>query len=78
MMTVLLANSFYPPKDKKLSSSKLEQEIRNTALAFLEDLKQGYSTKKWKFTDYSDYVLKTMHSSGTAKTTIVTYQTLLV
>ena len=69
--------TYHPPKDKKLSQSKLEQEIRSCALTYLDNLKQGYNPTKWKFADYADYVLKNMLSTGASKTTISTYYTLL-
>lgn len=69
--------TYHPPKDKKLSASKLEQEIRNHALAFAENLKQGYTPNKWKFAEYAEYVLSNMLATGASKTTVSDYRSLL-
>lgn len=69
--------TYRPPKDKKLSPSKLEQEIRKCATEFLESLTYGFSNKKYKFSDYADYVIETMKSNGTKKSTISGYKKLL-
>lgn len=69
--------TYRPPKDKKLSQSKLEQEIRKCATEFLESLAYGFSNKKYKFSDYASYVIETMKSNGTKKSTISGYKKLL-
>jgi len=69
--------TYRPPKDKKLSPSKLEQEIRKCATEFLESLTYGFSNKKYKFSEYSNYVIETMKSNGTKKSTISGYKKLL-
>lgn len=69
--------TYKPPKDKKLSQSKLEQEIRKCATEFLESLSYGFTNKKYKFSEYADYVIETMKSNGTKKSTISGYKKLL-
>jgi len=69
--------TYRPPKDKKLSPSKLEQEIRKCAMEFSESLSQGFSNKKYKFSAYAEYVLETMQTNGVKKSTISGYKNLL-
>ncbi len=69
--------TYKTPKDKKLSQSKLEQEIRNCATEFLQSLSQGFSNKKYKFCEYAEYVLDTMCSNGVKKSTLSGYRNLL-
>ena len=69
--------TYKPPKDKTLSPSKLEQEIRKHALEFSESLSQGFSNKKYKFSAYAEYVLETLQTNGVKKSTLSGYRNLL-
>ena len=65
------------PTDKKLSPSRLEQEITKCALSFKEELSQGFRPSQWEFSVYADYVLETMKANGVKKSTIYGYRKLL-
>lgn len=65
------------PDGKKLSPSKLEQEITKCALSFKEELKQGFRPTTYKFSTYADYVLETMRTNGTKRSTLSGYRKLL-
>lgn len=69
--------TYKPPKDKALSQSKLEQEIRKCATEFRDSLTYGFSNKKYKFCEYADYVIETMQANGTKRSTICGYRNLL-
>jgi len=69
--------TYHVPEGKKLSPSKLEQEITQCALNFKEELKQGFRPTNYKFSAYADYVLETMRTNGTKKSTISGYRKLL-
>lgn len=69
--------TYHVPDGKKLSTSRLEQEITQYALNFKEELKQGFRPTSYKFSTYADYVLETMRTNGTKKSTISGYRNLL-
>ncbi|MDO4465216.1 MAG: tyrosine-type recombinase/integrase [Bacillota bacterium] len=69
--------TYHVPDGKKMSSSKIEQEIAKCAINFKDELKQGFRPKKCKFSEYADYVIEIMRVNGAKRSTICGYRKLL-